>query len=342
VLLTGHTGFKGSWAAIWLHKLGAEVTGFSLEPEHEPSLYTQANVAQLCVSAIGDLRDAAAVTEVVKASRPDVVIHMAAQPIVRRSIEDPVESIAVNVLGTAHLLDAIRKHARPQAILVITSDKVYANDERGEAFKEGDQLGGKDPYSASKASAEIVTQSFARSYFDKQGVAAATARCGNIVGGGDYSVDRILPDALRAAEAGRMLVLRHPEATRPWLHVLDGVCGYLCFAEQLAAGAKLPKSLNFGPTEDQPLPVSRVADLMQATLGVTGGWRHEPVPGSIEMKALAVDSTLSRRTLGWMDRVQGDARIGWTADWHRAVNGGADARAQCLAQISAYSAIGGE
>jgi CDP-glucose 4,6-dehydratase len=341
VLLTGHTGFKGAWALAWLHRMGALVTGLSLPPNTNPALYDLIRGDQLCASIIGDLRDGAAVEAAVKASAPELVLHMAAQPIVRRAIADPIESIATNVLGTAHLLQALRGCASVKAVLVVTSDKVYANDESGRAFLEDDRLGGKDPYSASKAAAELVTSSFARSYFDALGVPVATARCGNIVGGGDYSQDRIVPDVIRAAQSGQALTLRHPEATRPWLHVIDGVAGYLLYLEALSAGASLPRALNFGPFEDEGLPVQDVVRLMQETLNCPAGWRHEPVAGSIEMRALAVGSALARETLDWRDRILGPERIRWTGRWHHDVAAGADPRLRLYADLDAYMATGG-
>ena len=228
VLLTGHTGFKGGWAAIWLHRMGAKVTGLSLAPDQTPSLYDLARVGELTDSRIVDLRDRAAVAEVVGSKPFDMVLHLAAQPIVRTSIEDPIGTFASNVMGTAHLLDALRAKT-PQAVLCITSDKVYANHETGKAFVEADALGGKDPYSASKAASEIAVHSFARSYFDKAGVPVATARGGNVIGGGDFSRDRLVSDIVRAVRAGQVLTLRHPESTRPWQHVLDCVAGYLVY-----------------------------------------------------------------------------------------------------------------
>ncbi len=336
VLLTGHTGFKGAWALYWLSRMGADVTGLALAPDTDPALFDLLGGAALGRHHVADVRDAGAVQEIVAAARPQIVLHMAAQPIVRRSITDPCETIDINVMGVANLLSPLRTVAGLEAVVVITSDKVYANDERGRAFEEGDRLGGKDPYSASKAAAELVTQSFRQTYFADAGVPVATARCGNIIGGGDFAADRIVPDVVRAAAAGETLVLRHPDATRPWLHVLDGVCGYLVYAEQLAGGAALPAALNFGPDPEPELPVRRVADLMQSALGASGGWRHEPVPGSKEMKALAVDSTLARAALGWRDRIRGDDRIVWTADWHKAQRDGAEPRRICDRQLDAF------
>jgi CDP-glucose 4,6-dehydratase len=342
VLLTGHTGFKGSWAALWLARMKAQVTGFSLAPDTEPNLFTLAGVASGMVSRLGDLRDAAAVAEAVEASRPQIVLHMAAQPIVRRSIADPVETFATNVLGTAHLLAALRGSPGLSTILVVTSDKVYANDAGRHAFAEADRLGGTDPYSASKAATELVAASFAGTYFNRAGVRLATARGGNVVGGGDFAADRLVPDAVRAVAAGRQLVLRHPEATRPWQHVLDCVSGYLVFAEALAKGADVAPALNFGPAPGTPATVGALADAVLSALGSSSGWRHEPDPGSVEKATLAVDASRARAELGWNDLLRERALVAWTADWYGAWRQGRDMRAVTLDQITAYEALAGQ
>jgi CDP-glucose 4,6-dehydratase len=336
ILLTGHTGFKGAWAAMWLKRMGADVHGLALAPESQ-SLYDLAQVDRDLTSHIVDLRDADAVTATVKQVAPDLVLHMAAQTIVRRSIVDPVESVAVNVLGTAHLLQALRSVPNLRAVLVVTSDKVYANNEDGRAFVEGDPLGGKDPYSGSKAACELIVRSFAYTYFDKAGVRVATTRGGNVVGGGDFAADRLVPDAARAARAGQPLVLRHPEATRPWQHVLDCVSGYLTFLAAMDAGQDLPRSLNIGPAESATVGV--LADAVLRALGVEGGYVHQPDPNSIEMKALAIDASMARRTLDWDDRLTGSRLIEFTADWYRAWIEGQDMRAFTLAQIGAYESL---
>ncbi|HKP78025.1 MAG TPA: CDP-glucose 4,6-dehydratase, partial [Phenylobacterium sp.] len=296
VLLTGHTGFKGSWAAIWLSRLGAEVTGLALPPDQTPALFTLAGVESRVASRFVDLRHGEAVAAAVAARAFDLILHMAAQPIVRASVEDPIGTFQTNVMGTAHLLQALRSQTALQAVLVITSDKVYANNDAGRAFVEGDNLGGKDPYSASKAATEIVVQSFAKSYF--QAVPVGTARGGNVIGGGDFSRDRLVADIVRAARGGEPVVLRHPEATRPWQHVLDCLAGYFAHLEALATNPATPRALNFGPKPGGP-QVS-VGEL--ATLGVEalGGqpWRHEPDPQSIEAKSLAIDASLAKRVLG--------------------------------------------
>jgi CDP-glucose 4,6-dehydratase len=339
VLLTGHTGFKGSWAALWLSKLGAEVTGFALPPEADQPLFQAAGVEQGIRSVLGDLRDLPAVKAVVEETRPEIVLHLAAQALVRRSLADPIETFASNVMGTAHLLEALRSLEGTRAILTVTSDKVYLNEEKGTAFAEDDRLGGKDPYSASKAAAEIVVYSYARSFFDKTGIPLASARGGNVIGGGDHSADRLVPDIVRAVRGGRTLELRHPEATRPWQHVLDCVNGYLVYAEALATKADTPRALNFGPDPDHPLPVSAVADAIFAALGREPDWVHKPVPGSIEMKALTVNSERARRILGWRDHLAGAPSLDWTAEWYAAEARGQDMHAFTLDQISRFSSL---
>ena len=340
VLLTGHTGFKGSWAALWLAAMGAKVTGFALAPDQTPALFHLAGIERaLAGSVIADIADRAALQRAVAAAQPDIVLHLAAQALVRRSLADPVATFATNALGTVHLLEAVRMSpARPSAILVVTTDKVYANDEAGRAFAEDDRLGGKDPYSASKAAAELVAVSYARSYFTPAGVALATARGGNVIGGGDFSADRLVPDFIRAIEADRPLVLRHPAATRPWQHVLDCLNGYFLYAEALAKGASLPPALNFGPDPSRPLSVGSVADRLYAAFGQASSWRHEPEPGSLEMQALAVDSARARAKLGWCDRLPGENAVQWTADWYAAHRAGRDMAAFTGNQIAAYAA----
>lgn len=336
MLLTGHTGFKGSWTALWLRRLGASVTGLSLPPDSEPSLYTLANVESDIESHLVDIRDRGAVLSVVEQARPQIVLHLAAQSLVRRSLREPVETIAANVIGVAHLLDALRFQEDVAAVLVVTSDKVYANPERGLPFAETDALGGKDPYSASKACAELVTASYRRSFFSDRDIPLATARGGNVVGGGDFSEDRIVPDLVRAMRSGETLVLRHPEAVRPWQHVLDCATGYLIYAEALAGRENVPTALNFGPEPTEPVTVAQFTDALQSALEVPGGWRHEPVVGSVEAKHLTVNSDIARRVLGWRDRLPGHDCVAAVADWYRAWMKGADMRQATLSQIAAY------
>ena len=336
VLLTGHTGFKGAWAAIWLTRMGAQLTGLSLAPDTQPNLFTLAGVADRTDSRLADLRDPAAIAAVLDGQTFDLVLHMAAQPIVRTSVEDPIGTFATNVMGTANLLQALRPQAALRGVLVITSDKVYANTETGRAFAEGDNLGGKDPYSASKAAAEIVVQSFAKSYF--QHVPLGTARGGNVIGGGDFSRDRIVSDIVRAARAGEAVVLRHPEATRPWQHVLDCLAGYFVLAQRLATDPAAPRAVNFGPKPGG----AQVTVGELATLGVEalGGkpWRHEPDPRSLEARSLAIDATLARRVMGFESRLDAPQAVALTMDWYRRQAAGADALGLCLEQIEGYEA----
>jgi len=336
VLLTGHTGFKGGWAALWLAAMGAEVTGLALAPDTSPALFALAGVEGDARSILADLREPAAASQAVATCDPQIVLHMAAQPLVRRSLAQPAETFATNVMGTVHLLEALRGREALQAILVVTSDKVYANNEAGQAFVEGDRLGGKDPYSGSKAAAELAVQSYARCYFEARSVPVATARGGNVIGGGDFSEDRLIPDIVRAVASGQPLVLRHPEATRPWQHVLDCLSGYFLFVEALAKGLKGTSTLNFGPDPAAPVTVGTVADAMVEALAHPVRREHRPVAGSMEMTALTVDASRARALLGWQDRLTGASAIAWTAAWYRAQSQGADMRTFTLGQIAAY------
>ena len=334
VLLTGHTGFKGSWAAIWLTRMGAQITGLALAPDTQPNLFTLAGLEGRTASHLADLREPAAIAAALDDQAFDLVLHMAAQPIVRTSVEDPIGTFATNVMGTANLLQALRAQSGLQGVLVITSDKVYANHETGRAFAEGDNLGGKDPYSASKAAAEIVVQSFAKSYF--KGTPVGTARGGNVIGGGDFSRDRLVADIVRAARAGEQVVLRHPEATRPWQHVLDCLAGYFVHLQALATNPATPRALNFGPKPGG----AQVSVGELATLGVEalGGqpWRHEPDPMSLEAQTLAIDASLARRTLGFESRLDAPQAVALTMDWYRRQAAGEDAHRLCLEEIEGY------
>jgi CDP-glucose 4,6-dehydratase len=336
VLLTGHTGFKGGWAALWLKEIGAQVTGFARAPDTEPALFNLARVDQGISSLIGELCDPDAVRRAVELARPEIVIHMAAQPLVRRAIAAPAETFASNVLGTATLLEALRGRDGLAAVLVVTSDKVYANDETGRPFREDDRLGGADPYSASKAATEIAVRSFATSYFDAAGIPVVTARGGNIVGGGDFAADRLVPDVVRAAFSGARLALRHPDATRPWQHVLDCLAGYFLFVEALARCSVVPRALNFGPQPGTSLTVSALAESVFRALGADAAWDHVPEAGSLEKKSLTLDSSAARSALGWSDRLAGNAGVAWTADWYGAFARGGDMRSISLRQIAAY------
>ena len=336
VLLTGHTGFKGSWAAVWLCGMGAEVTGLALPPDQTPSLFELAGVASLVESHFVDLRDGAAVAQALKGRSFDLALHMAAQPIVRTAVAQPVETFASNVMGTVHLLQALRAQTALKAALVVTSDKVYANAETGRAFAEGDALGGKDPYSASKAATEIAVASFAKSYFEPAGAPLATARGGNVIGGGDFSRDRIVADIVRAARGQEPVVLRHPEATRPWQHVLDCLAGYFVYLQALAVDPTTPRSMNFGPRPGgREVTVGELASLGVEALGAQA-WRHEPDPKSLEAKSLAIDAGLARARLGFESRLDAPAAVALTMDWYRRQANGEDALALCREEIAHY------
>ena len=344
VLLTGHTGFKGAWAALWLERLGAEVFGFSRPPDTEPSLFSLLAPQQPAV--LGTLVDRAAVQAAVNTARPQIVIHMAAQALVRRSYAAPVETFASNVMGTVHLLDALGRQEQLEAVLVVTSDKVYAQDrgdqDRGAvSFVEGDALGGIDPYSASKACVEHVAASWARGLW-AAGPRLATARAGNVIGGGDWAEDRIIPDVWRAWTQDVALTLRNPRATRPWQHVLDALSAYLLYAERLAGagGADLPPALNFSPPTDEGLDVAAMVEAMTAALGGPARpWQADTQPAPHEAASLRLDASLAERTLGWRARLPIRKALDLTAAWYARHAKGETARSLCLEQIALYEGL---
>lgn len=338
VFLTGHTGFKGSWLSLWLEKLGAEVTAVSLEPETNPSLYARLSPWSGQGHHIADIRDAAAVKKHLIAFEPEIVIHMAAQALVRRSYENPAETFATNVMGTANVLDAIRETASVKTVLVVTSDKVYANNGSGVPFIETDTLGGKDPYSNSKACTELVVQSYRDSFFKGRDIRVATVRAGNVIGGGDWSRDRLIPDFIRAFESNQPILLRYPEAIRPWQHVLEPLGGYLAFAEALtlADDKKLPEALNFGPDPESFATVSELAEALGLAHGVEGVWKQAPGTHLPEAPALTLSSGLALSAIGWRPRLTLQQTIDWTAAWYKANRERADMRAFSLGQIAAY------
>jgi CDP-glucose 4,6-dehydratase len=338
VLLTGHTGFKGSWCALWLARMGADVTGLSLAPERRPNLFEGADVAHGIRSCIGDVRERARLDEVIAGSRPQVVLHMAARALVRRALREPVETISTNVLGTAYLLEALRHAPGLACVLVVTTDKVYANDNSGVRFHEDFPLGGSDPYGASKAATEHVVNAYAQSYFADLGVPVATARGGNVIGGGDYAEDRLVPDIVHAIAAKQPVVLRYPEATRPWQHVLDCLAGYLVYVQALDRNLEIPRALNIGPADASPVTVREIAETLLEASGATHGWERQSGPVPREAEALQLDSGLARRILGWRDQYPGRAALDLTASWYRDVANGASMRATTLAQIDAMMA----
>ena len=339
VLLTGHTGFKGGWLALWLTRLGAEVHGFALEPPTDPSFSLACAVDRRLASATtGDITDAAAIHAAAQRTRPQVILHLAAQALVRASYQAPVETFRTNLLGTVHVLEAARAVEGLQAVVSVTTDKCYENREWMWPYREDEPLGGRDPYSSSKACAELATAAYRRSFFDAAGVRVATARAGNVIGGGDWAADRLVPDLLRAADAGVSTPIRAPRAIRPWQHVLEPLAGYLDLAEALVErGDALPAEWNFGPVEDDVRPVSWIAD--RVTARVPGAaWHPDGASHPHEAHTLRLDSSRARTLRGWRPRWSLDHALDRTIDWHLAWRAGQDMAALSLAQIEAYEA----
>jgi len=336
VLLTGHTGFKGSWLALWLQRLGAQVTGIALPPATEPSLFALAGVAQGMDSHVGDVRDADATAALVQTARPDIVLHLAAQALVRPSYAAPLDTYATNVMGTAHVLDALRGLAGVRVALVVTTDKVYRNREWVYPYREDDALGGHDPYSASKAAAEIVTASYRDAFLSAQGVAVATARAGNVIGGGDWAPERLLPDAAAAWSAGQTLVLRNPHATRPWQHVLEPLAAYLRLAQVLWEQPASAGAYNFGPAPQEAATVGRVIELAGAAYPAAAVRYQSDARNPHEAGLLALDTARARSLLGISPCWPLAEAVGRTMAWYRGYHAGADARALCLSDLDAY------
>jgi CDP-glucose 4,6-dehydratase len=339
VLVTGHTGFKGAWLSLWLQSLGAEVTGISRGVPTSPSLYELARVGAGMRELTADVCDAGAVREAVRAARPELVLHLAAQPMVRRSLHDPVATYAVNVMGTANLLDAVRTDGEGVlGVVVVTSDKCYENaGERGQRFIESDPLGGSDPYSSSKACAELVTAAYTRSFFHAGGApAVASARAGNVLGGGDWGEDRLVPDTVRAVEAGRPLQVRNPGAVRPWQHVLSPLSGYLRLAQELAVDPerRAARAWNFGPPAGDEQTVGRVIELLHDLWGGELQWQRDERENPPEASHLALDSSAAEQLLGWRPAWPLQDSLELVVDWHRAHRDGQDMRAVSLEQIA--------
>jgi CDP-glucose 4,6-dehydratase len=325
VFVTGHTGFKGGWLGTWLVELGARVVGYGLPPHTEPSYFVRTGLGDHLESSIGDVRDAEAVAAALSAARPSVVFHLAAQPIVRLSYRAPGETIATNVLGTTHVLEAVRRTPGVDAVVVVTSDKCYENHERPEGYREDDPLGGHDPYSASKASAELITAAYRRSFFASEGPAVATVRAGNVIGGGDWALDRLVPDAMRAVVRGESVRIRNPAAVRPWQHVLEPISGYLRLAQRLCDDRVHAGAWNFGPRDEDAVPV---ATLIQLITERWRGARWEAAPESDpphEAGLLRLDCEKARTRLGWQPVLRLPDTVELTVDWYRAAAEGASA-----------------
>ena len=338
VFLTGHTGFKGAWLSLWLRQLGAEVTGYALAPPTEPSLFALAGLETGMASIEADIRDAARLRTALVQARPEVVFHLAAQALVRRSYADPAETFSSNVMGTVHLLDAVRACDTVRGVVVVTSDKCYENRGLDRGYVEDDPLGGHDPYSSSKACTELVAAAYRRS-FCSDDVAIATARAGNVIGGGDWAADRLVPDMVRAFAAGTPVRIRNPEAVRPWQHVLEPLAGYLLLAESLVVqGQRHACGWNFGPDADATATVRTVAELAVRAWGAGAAWVGDPGPHPHEAHLLMLDASRARAALGWAPRLTLGQAVADTVEWYRAQAGGADAASLCLEQIARYGA----
>jgi len=337
VFITGHTGFKGSWLAIWLKSAGAEVHGYSTAPPTEPNLFSVAHVVDgLASHVIGDIRDAATLTAAMRAAAPEVVFHLAAQSLVRRSYVEPTETYAVNVIGTVNVLEAVRACDSVRAVVNVTTDKCYDNKEWAWGYRESEPLGGHDPYSSSKACSELVTAAYRDSFLSKAGVAIATARAGNVIGGGDWAPDRLLPDFFRAVDSGRPLEVRFPEAIRPWQHVLEPLSGYLLLAERLIDnGQASAEAWNFGPADEDARPVHWLLDRLTSRLAGTA-WHHVGGEHPHEAAYLKLDSSKARSALQWRARWNLGTALDMTLEWHRAWRAGQDMDDLCIRQIRAH------
>jgi len=342
VFLTGHTGFKGGWLSLWLTQLGAEVTGYSLAPPTTPSLFELAEVSRGMRSVIADINDLPRLKQELLAARPEVVIHMAAQPLVHAGYDNPVETYRTNVLGTVNLLEAVRGTPGVRAAINVTTDKCYENREWAWGYREADRLGGFDPYSNSKACSELVTQAYRNAFFPpdqhrEHGVAVATARAGNVIGGGDWGKDRLVPDILRSIAAGQAVKIRRPDAIRPWQHVLEPLSGYLLLAEKLVTdGTRYATGWNFGPRDEDAKPVRWIAEHLTRLWGPPALWELEDMQHPHEAHFLKLDCSQARSQLGWQPRLTLPQALEWIVEWQRVMERGAVMREQCLAQIRRY------
>lgn len=338
VLVTGHTGFKGSWLCLWLQRMGAQVSGFALAPETSPNLFEQAHVGSGMDSEIGDIRELPALQQHLDRTRPEVVLHLAAQALVRPSYQFPVETFATNVQGTVHLLEAVRQQASVRSTVIVTSDKCYENREWIWPYRESDPMGGHDPYSCSKGCAELVSASYRRSFFSKtahQGL--ATARAGNVIGGGDWSADRLIPDLMQALAEGRSPEIRNPLAVRPWQHVLEPLSGYLLLAEKLFdEPAAFSEGWNFGPDLGATLTVGEIADRILQLWPDAPAWSDQSGDHPHEAQSLTLDSSMARLRLHWHPCLPISEALEWTANWYRAFKEGQDMREASLTQIDQY------
>jgi CDP-glucose 4,6-dehydratase len=337
VLITGHTGFKGSWLSLWLQSMGATLRGLSLPPPTEPALFNVARVADGMNHLIADIRDYAAVKSAMDDFKPEVVFHMAAQPLVRLSYQQPIETYATNVMGTVHVLEAARRAGSVRAIVNITTDKCYENREWVWGYREDEPMGGRDPYSNSKGCSELVSSAYRKSFLKDAGIAMATARAGNVIGGGDWALDRLIPDVLRALQGKRSVLIRNPNAIRPWQHVLEPLCGYLMLAERLyTQGQADAEGWNFGPRDEDARPVQWIVERLCEGWGEGANWTLQPGDHPHEATFLKLDISKARQRLNWTPRWPLEPALRRITDWHRAWLSGQDMRAVCLHQISQY------
>lgn len=345
VLITGHTGFKGSWLALWLQHAGAKVVGYALSPPTTPSLFQAARVADGMISIEGDVTDLKHLTAVMAEQKPEIVIHMAAQSLVRYSYRHPVETYATNVMGTVNLLEAVRQSASVRVVINVTSDKCYDNKEHDHGYTEDDPMGGFDPYSSSKGCAELVTAAYRNSFFqtlDETGhrVMLASARAGNVIGGGDWADDRLIPDIIRAFIQNKAVIVRNPAAIRPWQHVLEPLDGYLALAERLwHAGAEFAAGWNFGPDEAEAKPVSWIVEQMAKLWGDDARWELDESQHPHEAKYLRLDCTKAKARLGWIPKLSLETSLRWVVDWYKYYRDDADVRQITINQIDQYQRL---
>ena len=345
VFVTGHTGFKGSWLSLWLQELGADVTGFALPPPTNPALFELADIKKGMTSHIGDIRDLASLQSAILSARPEIIIHMAAQPLVRESYSNPIETYSTNVMGVVNLFEAVRSATDVRAVLNVTTDKCYENREWVWGYRESEPMGGYDPYSSSKGCSELVTAAYRSSYFNPQeysqhGLGIATARAGNVIGGGDWAKDRLIPDIVNTFSERQPVVIRNPHAIRPWQHVLEPLRGYLILAERLYEnGLKFSEAWNFGPNDEDAKPVSWVAERMANLWGEGASWRVDNKAHPHEAKFLKLDISKARNILGWQPVLNLELALEYVVDWARAASAGNDPRRKSIEQIQAYQKL---
>lgn len=346
VFLTGHTGFKGGWLALWLQKRGAEVLGFSLEPRAQPSIFEIAEVGKGMRTILGDIRDLQTLSTAMTEFKPEVVFHLAAQSLVRPSYADPVGTFATNVMGTVHVLEAIRSAGSVKAVVIVTSDKCYENNEWAWGYRESDAMGGHDPYSSSKGCTELVTAAYRRSFFSPAGTdvhglpVVASARAGNVIGGGDWATDRLVPDFIRAMSKGEIIRIRNPAAQRPWQHVLEPLSGYILLAGRLleSDGQKYATGWNFGPRDDDAIPVAALVQKLTSLWGAKAAYAFDTDAQPHEASFLKLDCSRAHALLGWRPRLNVESALAWTVEWHKAMSEGANMREVVAMQIARFEA----